>query len=163
MRKILGTITAATLLTIISLVPAAMPTGVGVTGTAIVGPNSICAVDANPKSLNFGSLNPTETSLDQVITITQPGSGNKADIGAEVSGDTWTGVTLTNTMDVGQTHWALATFTYGTGDHALSTTPTSIGATIGPLGSHDVHFMLQIPGGKVVDTYTQHITVTACL
>jgi hypothetical protein len=44
---------------------------------------------------------------------------------------------------------------------SLTTSPVSIGDTIGPGDNAIVHFKLEVPEGQAVDTYTQTITFTA--
>lgn len=151
-------IAAVALISLMSLVPVAMPTSTGVTGTVNV--PIVCAIDVSSTSLDFGQLGPTETSADKTTTVSQPQNGNSPDIGAKISGSGWIGAIPPHVMDVGQTHWSTSTIT-DFGGTPLTGSGVSIGP-IGPSGSQVVHLMLRIPGEQLADTYTQTITFTAC-
>lgn len=157
MRKII-TFAVATLTAIMALVPVAMPSSSGVTGTVTV--PTVCSADLPSAPLDFGPLAPTATSADLTVTVSQPPGGNSPNIGAEINGSPWT--STGPSMVVGQTVWnttiAYSALTSG----ALTGSPVSLGVTIGPLGSAPVSLNVTIPGGQAAATYTQTITFTAC-
>jgi hypothetical protein len=149
------------MISLMTLLPIAMSDTAPITASATV--LNYCDLDVSPLTINFGTdLIPTSTSADQTITVSQL-TGNWANIGATVEGTGWTGTGLTPpTMDVGQTHWSLTDIVYGSMT-ALTGSSVPIGATIGPGGSETVHFKLHIPDGQAADTYTQTITISACI
>jgi len=113
----------------------------------------VCTISASP-DLNFGSMNPVDTSGDQSTTITN--AGTSATTSLTVKGTDWT-----PTMLAGQTHWSLLSGQdYITQMSTLTTGDVSLGQNVNGGGNLPVYFKLRIPVHQAGSSYTQTITFT---
>ena len=141
MRKIIE-VTLAALATIMTIVPIALPaTSTGPVTASVTVNENVCSLLIDPASIGFGSLNPgaIKDGTGQDVTAYQDASNTALTL--KVSGNDWN--TLSSFL-VGQTHWSTSSSTYG-GMTALTSTPDTVDATLGPTGSDVVHFGLQVP------------------
>jgi hypothetical protein len=117
-----------------------------------------CDLSVPQTSISFDSVDPTSISND--VTTTVSNTGTVATSSLTISGIDWSDGSG-HTMPVGQTHWSLTPFTYGTGDNTLTISNATLGTNIASKGTQSIHFQLKIPGGQFPATYTQQITFTS--
>jgi len=157
MRKILTALVA--LVSLMSTVPLVTPAATPASVTANVDVLTWCDIAATgPIDFSPPSLIPGQVSSEKTTSVSEP-IGNKEGVAVTVQGNDWD---TQSSFLVGQTHWALSTFTYGMSDNILTSSPVSLVGTIGPGTPQTVHLQVKIPNGQSVGTYHQTITFTAC-
>jgi len=115
-----------------------------------------CGISASP-DINFGNLDPGDTSSDYTTSVTN--TGTDATTSLSIEGTDWS--SGLNTMDVTQTHWSLSDDPYGSMDDLNLSPGETLGTNISPQSSVTVHFKLHVELNQVSGTYTQTITFTA--
>jgi len=109
-------------------------------------------------SLNFGNLNPGDTSSDKILTLSN--TGTTATISLTLCGTDWDDGSGHN-MPAGATHWATSDIPYASMTSLKFCSATDSLSPLGSGSSQDYHFKLQIPGGQFPATYSQTITFTS--
>lgn len=122
-------------------------------------PQATCGITISGGPLNFNTVNQGQVS--NLASVDVKNVGTVPTTTFNIAGTIWSGI-LGNTMPVDQTHWALTSFTYGSGDTALTGTPVSInGGILGAGNTVTPNFAVQIPVSQPGDTYSQVITFNA--
>lgn len=123
--------------------------------TTTTTPAPTCGLTVTSPNPDFLTLKPNQVSSEQIVTIQNTGTSPTSTL--IIEGTDWGAG-----FPVGQTHWALTTFTYGTGDNALMLSPGgSLGTSLSGGASQDVHLEAQVPAGQAAAAYQQTITFTS--
>lgn len=147
----------ATITSILLITPVVFAAGDTVAATVEV--LATCGIDAAP-DIDFGALTENDISDEKSTTVSNSGNAGAVTV---IDGTNW--ISGANSFPSEQTHFFATTS--GTPYASMTPLPTTGSdpsaalGTIGPDGSLDVFFRVQIPDAQPVGEYSQTITFTS--